>query len=306
MSVTLNSSIETDVYSGVVIHEYQAVDIFGRSGMIYHGMTPTDDINQPIVTPGLAINKDDDADHTTVQTASIASELIPLELPIKASNTIKYSHVDERPDLGTIAQLGKSHGRSVGEGKTIRLLNLLAQIAVANGNIVDVDEDATDGTAPGKVKAGVKTIATEMAKDSVPPSGLHGVLNPSAFFNLGDEDSVISRDFAQGQANRQSQNSQMMLQYLMWQIRLCPSAFGIDWTDTDYDSLSLPTTMETDMRRIIGVFWHEEAWALREQTQPTATVTQESHIQVWMQLTRQEIGAKVLLPEGVWVMRQAA
>lgn len=305
MSVTL-ANLETETYSGMMLHEYQANDIFGSRGMIYHGMTPTDKINQPIVTPGLAINKDDDADHTTIQTASIDAAEIPLELPIKASNTIKYRSVDERPDLGYIGELGISHGKSVAEGKSLRLLNLLAQRAFANNNYVDVDEDASDGTAPDKVKNGIKRIATEMAADAVPPSGLHGVLNPSAFFNLTDSSGVISSDYSQGQNRRNEFNSQSTIQYLMWQLRLCPIAFGVDWTDTDYAGLALPDAMETDMRRVIGVFWHERAWGLREQTQPTGTVTQESHIQVWMQLTRQEIGAKVFLPEGVWIMRQAA
>lgn len=304
MSVTL-TGIELEVYSGMVQPNYWTGDLFGNQSMQYRGAIDGEVVNHPVVTPGLALNKADATDHSAVETSSMESSEIPLEIPYKAVNHIMYSTIENRPGLPTLSSLGAANGLSIGNGKTIRLINLLTLAAVAAGNIVDVDEDATDGTAPAKVKTGVKRIATEMATDSVTPQGLHGLLTPSAFFNLGDENSIISVDYG-GQANRQSQNSQTMLNYLNWGIKMSPIGFGTDWTNTANAGLALPSTMEADTRRIIGVFWQKDAWMLREQTQPQNSIDAIPEYQQWQILTRHTIGAKVILPAGVWVMRQAA
>lgn len=302
MATATLTGIELEVYSGAVQPDYWVTDLFGKDLMQYRGMVDGEVINHPVITPGFATNLDDDNDHTA-QTSSITSAEIDLEIPVKAMNRLKYRTIHERPGLNLLQQFGSANGKSVGNGKTIRLINLLVLAAVAAGNIVDVDEDATDGTAPGKVKIGMQTIATEMAADMVPPQGLHGLMKPSTFFKLGDENSIISVDYG-GQANRQTQNSQTTLNYLNWALKMAPIGFGVDWTDTDYAGLALPDVMEADTRRILGVFWQHDAWMYREQVGLTNSIDAIEHLQVWQILSRMEMGAKVILPEGVWVMRQ--
>lgn len=304
MSATI-SNTELEVYDGSVQPNYWVTDLFGNNTMQYRGMVDGEVINHPIITPGNASNKDDDTDQTTLQTSAMDAAEIPLQLPIRASNTIKYRSVVERPGLQLISNFGSANGQSVGQGKTIRLSNLLILAAIAAGNVVDVDEDATDGTAPEKVKQGVLTIATEMGNDMVSASGLYGLMNPSSFYKLGDNNSVISLDYG-GQADRQTQSSQTTRRYLNWDIKMAPGIYGVDWTNTAHSALAIPSVMKADSRRILGVFWQRDSWVLREQTNLENTVDDIPHLRVWMCLSNLELGAKVVLPAGVWIMRQAA
>lgn len=307
MSVTLTAT-ETEVYGGAVFAAYTHGDYFGTSGMQFYGVRPTEVVNVPVTQQGDGKFLDDGDDHTNEDSSMVGAE-VPLFVPIKSSNLVKRTQVDTRPDLNLLQNLGRQHGRNVARIKTISLLNLLASASDGAGNNIAGDFDATSNL-PAIVKQGVKEIATAMDEAGVPPEGRYGMLRSSLFYELADEDGVMSVDFG-GQANRQTIGGNLApIMYLNIMIKNVGVGFGTDWTaSAQADVVDFPDALKFDMTDIVGVFWHEDAWALRHQTALETVTPFIDHKQSWLVLARLHMGAAEVLTqsdqdnrEGVYVL----
>ncbi len=306
MAVTMTAT-DIEVYSGSVDAAYRLGDFFGNNKMKYFGMRPGELLNQPVVRRGDAKNLDDGADHTNEDSSFLGTE-IPLELAIKASNTVKKRQVDERPDLNILQNLGEAHGVNVAEGKTIRLLNAISKTADAAGNIV-FTAVAPTGT---DMKNAIKEVMANMDELRVPATGRTGFIKSTEWYELGDADAVISSDFG-GMANRQTQGGNMMgLNYLNAMHHNVGFGFGKDWTASSETALALPTSMAFDMTDVIGVIWHRDQWALREQTSLESTIDWIPEKRIWLVLSALQLGYAAIdgkggvgesAHPGIWIIK---
>ncbi len=306
MAVALTLT-ETEVFGGAVFAAYTHTDYFGTSGMQFYGVRPTEVVNVPVTQQGDARFLDDGNDHTA-EDSSMIGQQVPLFDPIKSSNLVKQTQVDTRPDLALLENLGRQHGRNVGRTKTIGLLNMLAGAADGAGNNIAGDFDTTTDPQT-EVKNGIKAIATAMDEAGVPPEGRFGMLKSAAFYELADADGVMSVDFG-GQANRQRIGGNLApIMYLNILIRNCGVGFGTEWTDTGVGGINFPAALDHDMTQVVGVFWHEDAWALRHQTQLQTVTPFIDHKQSWLVLARLHLGAAEVMTasdqdnrEGIYAM----
>ena len=295
MAVALTLT-ETEVYGGAVFAAYTHTDYFGTTGMQFYGVRPTEVVNVPVTQQGDASFLDDGADHTNEDSSFIGAQ-VPLFDPIKSSNLVKQTQVDTRPDLAILENLGRQHGRNVGRVKTIGLLNLLAGAADGAGNNISGDFDGASDLG-AEVKNGVKAVATAMDEAGVPPEGRHMMLKSSSFYELADQDGVMSVDFG-GQANRQRIGGNLApIMYLNILILNVGVGFGQDWTDTTLGGIDFPTALDHDMTQVHAVAWHEDAWALRHQTQLQTVTPFIDHKQAWLVLARLHMGAAEVMTQS--------
>lgn len=300
MAVTL-TGIETEVYSGKVHLQFQAGDVYGTSGMIFYANRPTEVINDPVITGDVfGRHEADGSDHTAEDNAMVGVE-VPLFEVIKSRTSIPYSKINVRPDLGMVGRFGTKNGRNLATGKTIRLNNALAKVADTAGNTIDVDENATDGTAPRKCREAIEELAGLMDNLGVPGDMRRGVLSPRFFYKLGSEQGVIRRDYG-GKANAQTLGSSS-LEYANFTMVKSPLGFGVDYTATAQAGLALPSPLMFDMTDVLGVFWHPEAWALREQEFSSA-VDNIPEKQIVQLLSRYHMGFKEIQADGIWALVQ--
>ncbi len=313
MTVTL-TNLELETYAGSVEHDYILADLFGTNWMEYWGPEDSETLNQPVVVHGDGQFIDDGGDHTN-EDASILGNEIALYDPIKASNRVKKRSVDERPGLRHLENLGRSHGKSVGKGKSLALLVALCKVADSLSNVITVDADATDGSAPGEIKDGVKQIAAAMDEGEVDPMDRYAMLKSSAFYDLADEDGVISKDFGAG-GNRAAIGGNLdMIKYLNYPILNVGIGFGQDYTSSAHDAWGGPFgsggDADFDMTDVIGVFWQKRAWGLREQTQIEKSIDWIARLQVWQVLSRMQFGFQEFatanhFSEGIYILKNAS
>ena len=305
---TGGSGIAT-VYAGEASMAYDVGDLFGQAGMIYYGARPTETIKHSIWDSTNAHFKDDGSDHTE-ENASASFADIPVFIPIKASNRVKYASVDVRPDLNIATQLGRKHGQMVGKTKTISIMCFLAKTADTASNIVTADENATDGTAPDNVAVGIQNLSALLdARNADGPR--YGLLKPSAFHKLASRDDVIRIDFGGQPIVKTVARTGFLLQYHGFIIKNAGVGFGTDWTATTGDNMNLPDEAVYDFGTgnssgdTIGIFWEMNSWALREQTGLQSEIEKIARLQVWQLLTRHQIGMKQLQTDGIAILNQA-
>jgi hypothetical protein len=300
MTTTTLSGLETEVYSGKVMHAYSLFDIFGSRSMIYHGVTDTEKINQPLVTPGEFRFKDDDTDHAE-NDASIAGHEIELLIPIKQENHIMYRTVVERPQLGHLENLGKAHGTAIGEGKTVVLMNYLSDQANTAGNIKQADSSSATS-----ILTAVDDVVAAM--DELKVSGMmrFALMKPSPFYKFRGNNAVITRDFG-GAANMPTLGGNLAtVDYANVRLSNLGLGFGTDWTASAHSAKAIPAGYAFDMTDVIGIFWQADAWALREQEQPHSTISDIPEKQVWQVLSRMQLGTKAIQTAGIWIITESA
>ena len=295
MAVTLTNT-DTEVFGGEVFAAYQVADLFGTEMMQFYGMRPTEAVNVPVTQGGTGKFLADGADHTN-EDSSIIGVTVPLFTPLKSSNIVLKSQVDVRPDLRLLENLGKQHGRNVGQQKTKTILQILSKSADDAGNSVSRDLDNAT-LAPFETKEGIKTIATAFDEEGVPSDGRFAFLRSQIFYELADQDGVMSLDFG-GQANRQSVGGNRdAIRYLNFTIINCGIGFGEDFTDSSAAHTAIAYPTEFDMTSVWGLFWHEDSWALRHQTQVESTVGWVEEKQVWLVLARLHMGNKAIYTDS--------
>lgn len=295
MAVTLTNT-ETEVFGGRVFAAFQVADAFGSSMMQFYGMRPTEVVNVPVTQAGTAKFLGDGADHTA-EDSSIVGVSVPLFTPLKSSNIVKKEQVDVRPDLGLLRNLGKQHGRNVGQQKTKTILQIISKSADDAGNSVSQDLDSAT-SAPSETKEGIKVIATAFDEAGVPSDGRFAFLRSQVWYELADQDGVMSLDFG-GQANRQTMGGNLSpISYLNFTIFNLGIGFGEDFTDSSAAHTAIKYPTEFDMTSVWGVFWQEDSWALRHQTQLESTVGWVEEKQVWLVLARLHMGAKSIYTDS--------
>lgn len=295
---------EVEVYTGEVITAYSLTDMFPRDWSRWRGMVPAEVLNQPVITPGLAKHFDDDQDHIN-QDATLVSAEIPLFVPLKAMNRLKYDTIDVRPDLNLLREFGEAHGISIGEGKTIRLLNFLAKAADTAGNVIEINGGLEDPVAlSAEIKGAYEDAASNMDELKVTDRGRKSFLKSRMFYKLAGSNDVMSKDFGSGAANRATVGGNMAtLNYINIDIKNIGLGFGVDWTFSDYDDLALPEALEFDMSNVLGVVWQRDSWMLREQVMPMTSIDALENLQVWQILARYKFGVKELQTDGIWVIK---
>lgn len=291
MAVDLTTT-ETEEFGGRVYQGYQFTDLFGMTGMQFYGARPTEVVNVPVVQKGDAKFLDDGGDHTD-DDSSMKGVGVPLFTPLKSMNTVKRSQVDTRPNLGLLRNLGLMHGQNVGELKTITCLNVLAGAADGAGN--NINGDFTGSGVPAAAKDSIKELAGTMDKAGIPSYGRRCMMDSTLFYELADQDGVMSVDFG-GQANRRTIGGNLaVIEYLNILIFNCGLGFGTDWTNTNLHSHDFDSGIAFNMSDVRAVAWHEQAWALRHQTALEAGAGWVEHKQSWLALARLHMGAKEVM-----------
>ena len=311
MAVTLTTT-GTIVFGGAVFSAYMVSDLFGTAGMQFYGVRPTESVNVPVTQQGDAKFLDDGADHANEDSSMIAVN-IPLFNPLKSSNLVKKSQVDTRPDLQLLMNLGKQHGRNVGNQKTRALLQIISSDADNAGNSVSKDLDnVTEATVQTETRVGIEEIAAAFDEAGIPADGRRGMLKSTSWYKLLGSDGVISKDFG-GQANRQTAGGNLgVINYLNFDIMNCGVGFAEDFTDSSAAHTAIKYPTEFDMTNVFGVFWHEDAWALRHQTELENSAEWSAEKQVWLVLARLHMGAKTIMTDsgqssrdGIHVLKNA-
>jgi hypothetical protein len=317
MTTVTISGTELTTYAGSVQHDYILSDVFSNNTFRHFGPEDTEDINQPIIIHGEAGYRDDDTDHTD-QDAEITAADIPLFTPLKASNRVKRRSVDERPGLKHLENLGESHGKSVGRTKTTSIMQFMTGVADSYGNSVDFDFDTTsDGSAAVNAKQAFKDVMANMDELEVDNEDRFAVLKSSVFYELQDQDGVMSVDFG-GQANRQTiGGNNDVIKYVNCHIVNVGIGFGTDYTDSStYPTLGSETGLGVDMSDIIGIVWQKNAMAMREQTAIIPSIDWVARLQVFQVLTRYQYGLKAVVDTdsngdgpgngGIWLIKETS
>lgn len=280
--------------------QYQHSDRFGETRMDFYGARPAESVNVPVWQNQDAINKADNTDHLGFET-EVEGASIPLFAPVKAPSSIGRDKVDTRPDLQMLTKMGDKAGQSVGEGKTIRIANFLAKVAFTAGNIVTIDAEANDSTAPGEVKKVAKHIAAVWDRLGVPETQRFGKLESGLFYELPESQQVYGREYG-GAASIQNLHQFIEIPYLNFMVGNMGKPFGTDWTASEVEHLALPTPSQFDMTDVVGIFWHGPSWALRHQTNVEYNAEWVPHMQAWLTMARLHMGYKEIQTDGIYVV----
>lgn len=270
-----------ELFNGEVIHAYQNGDIYGTDKMIFAAKTGAETWNYPVVQPSAAVNEVDGADVTDTAGAyktnanDITTRELGVDAPLKDIRLLPLDQIEVRPELRLPDNYARMLGRSLAEGKALRITGLLtnAGMGLAGAGSTELVEQidvvaarATSTTELGdRLKLAFNGIAAGMDATGIPSSGRHIMLKSEYWYELLGQAGIFTKEYG-GQANVQAPGE--FISYANFAIHNGKVGFGVDTTATPY-ALRMPAEYEADMTNIMGVAWHEESWAMRHWVEPT-------------------------------------
>lgn len=268
-----------EVFNGTVIHAYQNTDQYGTNKMIYAGATSAETVNYPVMQPSQATNEPDGVDVVVeagayrANTNDILTTELPVDVPLKDIRLIPLDQIQVRPDLRLPDNYARMLGRSIAEGKGIRLTGLLANAAedasggVENVHTVDLTQSPADRAAD--IRDTLNTIAALMDENGVPADGRHVMLRATYWYDLLQLEGIYTKEYG-GMA--MIQHPGQYIDYANFRIHLGKVGFTDDYTSSEWTARMNTISKyqyNASGNTLAAVCWHEESWALRHWKDPT-------------------------------------
>lgn len=292
-------------FNGNVVMAYQNGDQYGTDKMMFAAKSGAETWNYPVMQPSVAVNEADGDNVVTTGGAfqgnegDIVTPKLEVDSPLKDIRILPLDQIDVRPELSLPSNYSSMLGRSVAEGKGIRLTGPLANSALgllSGGGEQTVGVDFQSTTLGNDLKDAFDLVGANMDEAGIPSEGRHCMLRSTYWYSLMGIAGIFTKEYG-GQANVRAPGS--YIDYANFKIHNGRVGFGQDYTASPWDA-RMPTKYQCDTTLVGAVIWHEESWALRHWKEPTT-------MNDWVALhngykieTRLVMGAIDIQPEGIW------
>lgn len=315
MALTL-TAFEVETHAGIIHHQFQVADIIGTDKCVFFAKREGDKCNLPVFKKGTAKNIADGATNLLTTESSAVTELGPellVDDPLRDWQTVKESEVDLKADIGLPLHYSKRVGNAIGEGKQLRILNYLAAIA-ESGEGAEVPDLGTTVTAADLTTRAGKTSTTDgilvkidelnasMTLAGVPLADRFLFLEPNSYSILSSTQQVVDTRWNQVGGGFNARPGIGPILYANFMIYNAAGLSRQNWAaDTN-----LSTKYRIDMRKVYGVAWHRDSWALRHVKEPTTGITYHAELNSWLIQGRLHMGAQVIDATGLGVIKSTA
>lgn len=282
-------------FQGQVVEAYKEADILGMPAIYRFDPGQANGLF-PKIANRTVTNRADGTELTASNTTETAAT-ISFDLTESVEEMITYHQV-RAYNTQAPQQYAKSFGRQIAQKNQDNLIAHAINVATESANLAsgykrsdgngEITFNNEDTTGAEQVEA-IFDALSQLRSDKVPDMGIIGVLPPTQFYRAKKRPEISSRDYS---GNKDLTKPFDYFDIGNARIYCLNSVFGSDLSaDTAY-----ATKYRGDFTTVHGVFWHNEALAVREAERPNGQISDETKYDSWLIKARCIRGMGALQP----------
>ena len=293
-------------YQGQVVEAYKEADILGQPFVYRFDPGAANGLFPKIANR--TVNSRADGSELTASNTTEGNVTVAFDVPEGVHELISYQQINTYNQQAP-SQYAKAFGRQLAEKLQNNLVAYAIKVACGistgmtagsyrtdNNGIIGFDNEDTTGAS---ISDAVFNVLAQMKADKVPSAGIIGAMYPKYFNWLRKRPEFASRDYVSTNAGNDQPKALDAIKVGPTTIYSLASIFNTDISsDTSYAAKYRVNASSTASQggSILGVFWQDEALAVREAERPNGRLDDIADKNSWLVQARGQRGMESLQP----------